>query len=291
MKRLTYIILFLFTAFKISFAENNIKNEKSEIEDLRVKMIVNTLIPQYDEYKEQKIIKFFDAFGIYPYKENYFLFYTYDTGRTPGRKREEAKFQLSFMKPMLYNIFGLNEVYAFAYTQKSFWQIYSHSSPFRETNYEPEVMVLFPIKHSILDGIKISLNHQSNGQDIPKSRSWNRVILETFYSFGNIRVNFQLWYRIPEKKNDDDNPDILHYLGNGQIEIYIPYKSHLFKFTLRNNLKSSHNRGAFQFDWSFPVGYFKNTYIYFQYFSGYGESLIDYNRPIDKFGIGLMLTR
>ena len=265
--------------------------EEEDIENLRVKMIVNTLIPQYDESREKKIINFFDAFGIYPYKENYFLFYTYDTGDTPERKREEAKFQLSFMKPMLYNLFGLNEIYSFAYTQRSFWQVYSHSAPFRETNYEPEVMVLFPINNSFLNGFKISLNHQSNGQPEGKSRSWNRVIFETIFSFGDVRLNIQIWYRIPENEENDDNPDILHYLGNGQIELYIPYGANLFKFTVRNNLKGSNNRGSFQFDWSFPIGYFKNTYIYFQYFSGYGESLIDYNRPIDKFGIGIMLTR
>ena len=288
MRKLFYIFVFFHLFINFSIAK---ENENKDIEDLRVKMIVNTLIPQYDESKERKIIKFFDAFGIYPYRENYFLFYTYDTGKTLGRKRQEAKFQLSFMKPMLYNLFGLNEIYSFAYTQKSFWQIYSYSSPFRETNYEPEIMVLIPFERKYLKGFKVSLNHQSNGQPKEKSRSWNRIIGEVLYSFGDIRVNFQVWYRIPEKKEDDDNPDILHYLGNGQLEIYIPYKSHLFKFTLRNNLKTSHNRGAFQFDWSFPIGYFKNTYIYFQYFSGYGESLIDYNRPIDKFGIGLMLTR
>lgn len=286
MKRILFLFLILLLAKGYTYAE-----EDNGLEDLRVKMIVNTLVPQYDESKEKKITKFFDAFGIYPYKENYFLFYAYDIGETPERKKEEAKFQLSFMKPMLYNILGLNEIYAFSYTQKSFWQIYSHSSPFRETNYEPEGMILIPIKNEFLNGLKISLNHQSNGQGEELSRSWNRVILETFYSLGDIRINFQIWYRIPESKEDDDNPDILHYLGNGQLEIYIPYKAHLFKFTLRNNLKGSHNRGAFQFDWSFPIGYFKHTYIYFQYFSGYGESLIDYNRPIDKFGIGLMLTR
>ncbi len=287
LKKFLVFIFTFFISFYLSFGES----KDSELKDLRVRMIVDTLIPQYDEYKEQKIVKFFDAFGIYPYKENYFLFYTYDFSKKPDRNRKEAKFQLSLMKPLIYNLVGLNEVYAFAYTQKSFWQIYSHSSPFRETNYEPEFLVLIPVDFYNLQGIKLSLNHQSNGQDVPKSRSWNRFIFETFYKFGDVRVNLQIWYRIPESEKDDDNPDILHYLGNGQLEIYIPYKSNLFKFTIRNNLKSSHNRGSFQFDWSIPIGYFKHTYLYFQYFTGYGESLIDYNRHVDKVGIGVMLTR
>jgi len=91
-KRFVLFIIFILITMK----DNTYGNEDNELEDLKIKMIVNTLVPQYDEYKEKKIVKFFDAFGIYPYKENYFLFYTYDTGKTPERKRQEAKFQLSF---------------------------------------------------------------------------------------------------------------------------------------------------------------------------------------------------
>jgi phospholipase A1 len=80
-------------------------------------------------------------------------------------------------------------------------------------------------------------------------------------------------------------------MGNGQLEIGIPIKKHLVKVKVRNNLKSSHNRGAFQLDWSFPVPLLNKTYFYLQYFTGYGESLIDYNRNVNKFGVGVMFSR
>jgi len=70
-----------------------------------------------------------------------------------------------------------------AYTQNSRWQVYNseESRPFRETNYETEVMLVLRNNYR-LGGWQghmaaISLNHQSNGREDPFSRSWNRIIL------------------------------------------------------------------------------------------------------------------
>jgi len=261
-------------------------------ENKKIKEYIYPFIYKYSEEEGKKKEKFFDVFGIYPYKENYFLFWTYDTVKKPDRSQKEAKFQLSFMKPFIFNALGLNEIWAFGYTQQSFWQIYSHSSPFRETNYEPEFFVMIPVsKKKFVTGFRLILNHQSNGQDEDKSRSWNRVIGEGIFRIGTVSITLQVWYRIPESEDVDDNPDIIHYMGNGQLEIGIPIKKHLVKVKVRNNLKSSHNRGAFQLDWSFPVPLLNKTYFYLQYFTGYGESLIDYNRNVNKFGVGVMFSR
>jgi phospholipase A1 len=151
---------------------------------------------------------------------------------------------------------------------------------------------MIPIENEgFIRGFRIILNHQSNGQDEDKSRSWNRIIGEGIFRIKKVSITLQVWYRIPESEENDDNPDILHYMGNGQLEIAIPLKDNLFKFKIRNNLKRRNNRGSFQFDWSYPISYLKRTYIYFQYFTGYGESLIDYNRTVNKFGIGVMFSR
>ena len=68
------------------------------------------------------------------------------------------------------------------------------------------------------------------------------------------------------------------------------YYKNIFSVTLRDNLRSSDNRGSIKFDWSFPVT--KNDiYLYLQIFSGYGESLIDYNKRNNKIGIGFAISR
>ncbi len=83
-------------------------------------------------------------FVITPHKANYLLPVTYQT-RTNSLPFEikypdedfsidnlEAKFQISFKFPIMYNVFGDNGHLFFAYTNQSYWQSYNEeaSSPF-----------------------------------------------------------------------------------------------------------------------------------------------------------------
>ena len=96
------------------------------------------------------------------------------------------------------------------------------------------------------------------------------------------------WHRIAENPATDDNPDITHYLGNGDIEV---------RYSQDNKWEISAigRTHAIQLDLSLPwaswltISSFRihNTNIHVQYFSGYGESLIDYNQKHNTWGIGL----
>lgn len=138
-------------------------------------------------------------FVLMMHRPNYFLPVTYNNN--PNKKvyegtgkdlpnNLEAKFQLSLKMLMWENIFnGQGDLYA-AYTQFSLWQIYEFSSPFRETNFEPELFLKFDTDFNFL-GMRnrlllIGLTHQSNGQDVPLSRSWNRIYLEFIMAKGNL---------------------------------------------------------------------------------------------------------
>lgn len=256
------------------------------------------LIKDYkDSETKQNVQQIFSKnFSLYPYYPNYLLPATWDFDKKNDRKEFETKFQISIMKPFLSNILGKNEIYFFAYTQTSWWQTMEDSAPFRENNYQPEMFVLFPMSkyHKNFDALIFGINHQSNGQSGKLSRSWNRIYTRFVFHKDKIIFNARLWYRIPERKkrypNDtkgDDNPDILDYLGYGDLRIGYPYKDNLLTSKIRYNPWT--NKGAIEIGYSAPLK--NNIFLYCQYFYGYGESLIDYNRKVNKIGIGFEYSR
>jgi phospholipase A1/A2 len=242
-------------------------------------------------------------FPISPYRSNYILPYTYNSSPNydavraadPSKdlKYEEATFQLSFKIKLWTDIFDQKADLWVAYTQRSFWQVYNveDSSPFRETDYEPELLVNFRPDYSLLGlrgrFINVGFNHQSNGQTEPLSRSWNRIVASAGFERGDFSLLLRGWYRIPEAAADDDNPDIVDYLGHGEVWGYYFWKGHRFGVMLRNNLNFSSNRGAVQLEWSFPLIQWVSGYL--QYYNGYGESLLDYNASVNRIGIGFIL--
>jgi phospholipase A1 len=209
-------------------------------------------------------------------------------------EREEAKYQISFKVPLLTGILDDRTTLWFGYTQKSFWQVYNKddSAPFRETNYEPELFARYQTDWDIgpgrLNGVTLGFNHQSNGQSEPRSRSWNRIMGSAVYSYDRWLFMVQPWYRLPEN-SDDDNADIERYLGHANyLAVYKLTEDRTFSLRLMNNLRSDDNKTSVEFGYSFPMG--DTVKGFFQYYNGYGESLIDYNQRIQRFGIGIMLN-
>ncbi len=235
------------------------------------------------------------SFNIYPYKENYFLPFSHTSTKIKDRNINEAKFQLSIKKPIIKNFFNLNESFYFAYTQTSWWQIYSPSAPFRETNYAPEIFVNIPYgkkDKTSLKAFKIGLLHESNGRKDENSRSWNRIYLESYFQVSNLFIVPKIWYRLREDKKDDDNKDIENYLGYGDITFLLPFKKHVFKLLFRNNLRfNDKNKSYAQIDYTFPLFSSKDTFAYVQISNGYGDSLIDYDKSISRFSFGISLSR
>jgi phospholipase A1/A2 len=207
----------------------------------------------------------------------------------------EAKFQLSLKTKAVENIFGDNGDVWLGYTQSSRWQVYNEdeSRPFRETNYEPEASLVFRTNYDLFGlnwrMLGLTFNHQSNGRSDPFSRSWNRVMLNLGFDYGNFALMVRPWYRLEEDSDDDNNPEIKNYIGRGDLNAFYRWNEHDFNLMLRHTLKGGDdNRGAVRLDWTFPISGRLRGHL--QLFDGYGESLIDYNHRATYAGLGLSLV-
>ena len=205
----------------------------------------------------------------------------------------EAEFQVSIKFPLAQDIFDGNTDLLVGYTSHSWWQLYNDASaPFRETNYEPEIFLRHYGGPEIL-GAQVAFwdfgfNHQSNGRsnldNREISRSWNRLTGTVGFEFGDLAMALKAWYRLPEDDEDDDNPDIHQYLGYGSVEaVYTPNRN---TFSLK--YRPGTEEDSIEATWSYPIN--SHLRIFARAFKGYGESLLDYDREVERFGIGFAIN-
>ncbi|WP_243656733.1 phospholipase A [Paucimonas lemoignei] len=243
-------------------------------------------------------------FTFRPHRENY-LMGTYNSTPNSAPYRPfrplnpdaklshgELAFQLGFKMKVLENPSNIPLDVWFGYTQRSFWQAGNReaSSPFRETNYQPELMAVMPTNLNLLGlrmrFVNLGVDHQSNGQTSTLSRSWNRVYAQAGFERGNFTLLARVWKRLHESANDDDNPDIIRYMGRGDVKAAYQWNGHEFSLLTRYNFQS--DKGAAQLGWAFPL--VSNLKGYVQYFTGYGYSLIDYDAYQRVLGLGLLVA-
>ncbi len=218
-------------------------------------------------------------------------------------KRVEAMFQLSFKTKLWQDVVGDWSDLWLGYTQQSYWQVYTSrdfgpngdldfSRPFRETNYQPELMLVARTDYEVpLLGMRARLlapgiEHQSNGQAEPLSRSWNRVYLLAALERGPLVLLIKPWLRIEEDARDDDNPRIADYLGRAQVDAYRGLGDRgSLHLRLRTTGRIDPSWGSAQLTWRYPLP--RGLTLLTQVFHGHGESMIDYNFRNTAVGVGL----
>ena len=209
----------------------------------------------------------------------------------------EIKFQISqkakVFNPVRMNFLGIESFRLWgAYTQQSSWQAFNtgNSSPFRETIYEPELILTLSTGNQYgLKLVNIGYIHQSNGRNTTLSRSWNRTYIQGGWESDTFSGLVRGWWRIPEASDQDDNSDIEEYLGRAEATLrWAPLDgSQTIGLTIRNNLRSDQNRGFVQLDWATPINLNQSAKLHVQLTSGYGETLIDYNFRQTTLGLGV----
>lgn len=263
--------------------------------------------PEPAQRREYELSARQNPYAITPHRPNFLLPLSY-SHRPDGEKlnlggqldHAEIKFQLSFKVAMWSDIMGWPMDMYFAYTGRSFWQAYNSdlSAPFRDTNHEPEIFLLShqnwrlgPVKNL---NARLGFNHQSNGQSVPLSRSWNRVYLGLSGRWRHFFADAMVWYRIPEKAKTapddpegDDNPGIENTVGRAEFSLAWVTGRKTVNLNWRNNLRLN-NKGAVTAAFTFPLNQQLKGYL--ELFSGYGETLLDYDRSNERLSLGIALN-
>jgi len=203
----------------------------------------------------------------------------------------EVKLQISFKTKVIQSfLFGKGDVWV-GYTQVAHWQVYNKklSRPFRELNYEPELIATYPVDFKILGFqakmVSLGFNHQSNGRQDPISRSWNRLMFQLAMERDNFQIYLKPWLRLDGSAEDDDNPKITEYIGRAETTVIYKKNGTSISALVTNSLSFKDNRGSVQLNYLFPIK--NNLRAHLQLFTGYGESLIDYNHYQTTASIGL----
>lgn len=206
-------------------------------------------------------------------------------------RNEETEFQFSFMIPIQRKMFESNFDFNVAYTHHAWWQLYNaeYSRPFRETNYMPELFVRYVDPSTSRFGgfdlmaADFGFIHESNGQIQIISRSWNRLYGRAYLQSHGFQFFTTFWYRIPEKTSVDENSDIHKFMGFGEFEVAKSFGGHTL------NLKTPIGARHVSFDLKYSYPWKENLRWYASIQTGYGHSLIEYNRSTQRFGLGFVL--
>ncbi|MFA5138365.1 MAG: phospholipase A [Elusimicrobiota bacterium] len=225
-----------------------------------------------------------------------------------GRKSPNAKFQISFRYRLL-NDYGWLAQQApwltglqMAYTQTSLWDWNTPSAPFVDSIYRPELLYSWQrlIGGSPSDRFRFDihggLQHESNGKANADSRSMNIAYLRPMFVFGqNGGLQLTLTPRVWAYLGDlDDNPDIAQYHGYADIRVVLGWKQGLQVSTLGRMGKNGRNDSV-QVDVTYPLmrSPYGSSSLYFhtQYFTGYGESFLNYKEQSNILRAGFSIYR
>ena len=260
----------------------------------------NVVIERQKEEKEVLDNKF----AITLHKPNYILPFYYtgspynavyinETPSNESLKHSEIKYQLSFKVPLWNNILTTPTSLYLAYTQLSYWQLYNKKSFFRSTDYEPELFTQTKLNWNMghnwfLNSIKFGAVHQSNGFGNTMERSWNRVYLEVSASNEHGLISIQPWYIFHDNLYHTYNPDMAKYLGYGEIILAYKFNQQTISLQAHSLIENRARYATGIVRYTFPIINQINGFV--ELFSGYGQSLIEYNHRTNSVGVGLALN-
>jgi len=213
-----------------------------------------------------------------------------------------ARFQISF-KYRLFDQsagFGAEQPWLsgfyFAYTQMSLWDLASDSKPFHDTNYRPSFFWKWERTddRAWIDGARVGFEHESNGQGGDISRSINTLFVRPEWRWTSPSgAMLEFTPKVYSYLTKGENPDIAKY--RGYVDWRVRYDSGGQWITTALARVGTSGKGSLLVDVSRRTRDIKvgpiSGYLHFQFFNGYGESILDYNvRDPWQFRIGLAIV-
>ena len=226
------------------------------------------------------------AFGIY--KDNYFVTGSSFNGGV-NKNNSDAKFQISLRYRLIQGVLPYNTYLFISYTQKSFWDIYRKSKPFSESNYNPTIGLgnLICRQGKAVGLALLQYEHESNGRDSIWSRSWNRISLmgQLFFT-KNWAMEVKLWIPL----SLEDNPDIVRYKGYGLVAGSYISDNDRFRVSACITKRGGWNLNAnTELEVAWQACRKINLFLTLQYYNGFGEGMLHYNKYRNMFRIGLAI--
>ncbi|MBC7450895.1 MAG: phospholipase A [Cytophagales bacterium] len=234
----------------------------------------------------QSILKATPSLSVY--KENYIITGT-STDTKASKENSDVKFQISFQQRLANVVFPFKTYLFISYTQRSIWNVYMHSSPFAETNFNPGIgfgKYIFSEKKPA-GMLNVMLEHESNGMAGQESRSWNYLSV-AYLMYLSLNKTLLLKGCIPFLYTS--NPELLHYVGYGEATFTWAFLKNKF---LMNAMIRKGN--AWDIKGNIQLGlYYKpfkslNEYMYLQFFNGYAESLEYYFLYRNEIRLGISI--
>ena len=224
-----------------------------------------------------------------------------------GSKAPGAKFQFSF-KYRLLDFQGdagstAQRTLQFGYTQRSLWDIAGDSSPFYDTSYMPSLFYESLAAQSENNragpftwvGYQTGCQHESNGQSGLGSRSLNTFFVRPAFIVGapddwHVIIVPKIWVYVGDLSN---NRNLTDYRGYGELFAVLG-KNGGTALAYTGRAGRDFDRFTTQLDLTIPVRIKLMdfaSYFLVQYFTGYGESLRDYDRKSSALRAGISLVR
>lgn len=187
------------------------------------------------------------------------------------------------------------------YSQRLIWELFTESSsPVVDVNFNPEYFYrITRDDNGIWRGIDLGAEHQSNGGDDPKSRSWNTVYaylpFELELGEGNIFFSLKTFALFG---TDEENKDVRNYVGWYEFEFatrdffrnIMSYDELYVAVRPGGKEGGRFTQGSLEVGARFKVFSGKTApHAFIQYFTGYGESQLTYNQKTHALRIGLSL--